>query len=733
MARGRVKFFVEIFSTFLFALACSVDGLLRVTMSHHHLIRGRLGFYEMCIGLEVHVALSCASKLLSGARGNAFGAEANTCVSRFDAAHPGTLPRLGSGAVHAGLRAAIAFKTATPRLSAFERKHYSYPDLPHGYQVTQRDLPLASGGFITYRGEGGVPRVARIERLQLETDAGRTLVTSSSSDTIRLDLNRAGAALIEIVCAPDVRNPSDAAALVSTIAEMVRAASVGDALLESGGLRADVNVSIRRVEESGAVNTKIDDTFTTSLDPALAGTWQYGNFDIEKGENGDDWTDKAMHNLLTTKPRGRGWAWIFTDPTLALTAFHTSLRLGESSKSRPPLLIDKQQRQHQWDAFKYIANPVTLGFGPRVEYKNLNSLRAISGAALYEGTRQVAILESGQILNESTRSYDLIKGIGHHLRSKASAPDYRFLPEPDIPFLLIPRRIFESTVLKSVENYTNAPLTPKESIRDLQIVYGLSEPNATSVYQKSSTNGSVAEFFPLVLASALRSLMLEKSSSSSLLSLINSLESSILLSPRNEGGATAVPLAPPFVLALSRTCAAWLFGNVTRALRELNLDTHITLADNGLLPAERIGRLIALIENGTISDRAGKEMLRLFLNGEKGEPIQVAELHGLRVLRDRKIIAKLALQVFEAPDLQRNILRWREGHEKSIGIFILRVIENSGGCADPTIVREEVELLLGPMIKVISRKEKKVSEGGGGEEIKRIEKQSLLEVEVKNL
>ena len=113
--------------------------------------------YEVMVGLEVHVALSTRSKLFSGSSTLPTHVP-NSHVSPFDAAHPGTLPRTNQGAVELGVRAALALHSNIPRLSSFQRKHYFYADLPHGYQVTQLDAPLALGGFLVYRPPPGPAR-----------------------------------------------------------------------------------------------------------------------------------------------------------------------------------------------------------------------------------------------------------------------------------------------------------------------------------------------------------------------------------------------------------------------------------------------------------------------------------------------------------------------------------------------------------------------------------------------
>lgn len=161
-------------------------------------------------------------------------------------------------------RLGFALGSQVQSMSSFDRKHYHYPDLPHGYQITQQRSPIALGGqievFVDTK-EGGTkddskgknhtaeqtPRTLRVERLQLEMDTGKR--TGSSRGTL-VDLNRAGSTLVEIVTAPDLRGAEEAAAAAETFQQIVRFLGVGDADMEAGELRVDVNVSHRRVDGS---------------------------------------------------------------------------------------------------------------------------------------------------------------------------------------------------------------------------------------------------------------------------------------------------------------------------------------------------------------------------------------------------------------------------------------------------------------------------------------------------
>ena len=188
------------------------------------------------IGLEVHAQLSTASKAFCGCS-TEYGAPANTNVCPVCLGLPGALPVLNRRAVEFAALAALAFGCAIYPRSRFARKHYFYPDLPKGYQITQYDQPLATGGGVDIES-----RRIPLARIHLEEDAGKSL----HGDTLtRIDFNRSGVPLIEIVTEPAIRSAADAAACFSRIRETLVALGVNDGNMEEGSLRCDANVSIR--------------------------------------------------------------------------------------------------------------------------------------------------------------------------------------------------------------------------------------------------------------------------------------------------------------------------------------------------------------------------------------------------------------------------------------------------------------------------------------------------------
>ena len=207
-------------------------------------IEGRTGPWETAIGMEVHARVAARSKLFSGAAA-AFGAAPNSQVSLVDAALPGMLPVLNAHCIDQAVRTGLGLGAEIARVTAFDRKNYFYPDLPQGYQISQYAAPIVERGRVEIALEGGGRRTVRIARLHLEQDAGKSLHDQDPGLSL-IDLNRAGAALMEIVTEPDMRAPAEAAAFMARLRTILRYLGTCDGNMEEGSLRADVNVSVRR-------------------------------------------------------------------------------------------------------------------------------------------------------------------------------------------------------------------------------------------------------------------------------------------------------------------------------------------------------------------------------------------------------------------------------------------------------------------------------------------------------
>lgn len=199
--------------------------------------------YDIVIGIECHVQLATKTKLFSGADNDARDAAPNTKVNPIDFGFPGVLPVLNEKAVELAIRAGIALGADIPRLSRFERKHYFYPDLPFGYQITQLAEPVIVGGSVAIETETGAKTI-RLHHAHIESDAGK-LTHPAGKDYSLVDLNRAGTPLIEIVSEADMTSPQDAKAYATALYQLMTFAGVTHGDLYHGNMRFDVNLSLK--------------------------------------------------------------------------------------------------------------------------------------------------------------------------------------------------------------------------------------------------------------------------------------------------------------------------------------------------------------------------------------------------------------------------------------------------------------------------------------------------------
>ncbi len=210
--------------------------------------------FETVIGLEVHCQLRTASKAFCACP-TRFGDAPNTQTCPTCLGLPGTLPAYNAHALELGLRLALAMGCTIRERSVFARKNYFYPDLPKGYQISQHDEPMAEGGSLEVETPDG-PFVARLVRIHLEEDAGKSLHEASPTSSF-VDYNRAGVPLAEVVTQPDFRTPAQAHAWLTALRQLVRYLGVSDGNMEQGSLRCDCNVSLRARGET-RLGTKVE-------------------------------------------------------------------------------------------------------------------------------------------------------------------------------------------------------------------------------------------------------------------------------------------------------------------------------------------------------------------------------------------------------------------------------------------------------------------------------------------
>ena len=198
--------------------------------------------FEPVIGLEVHAQLKTKSKAFTDT-GYHFNSLPNTQVSPFCIAHPGTLPTINKNLIYFAIRLGLATHCRIARRFHFDRKNYFYPDLPKGYQISQDKEPICKDGYIDIKTDSGNKRI-HIERIHMEEDAGKSMHDHDEYDSL-IDLNRAGASLLEIVSKPDIHSSKEAYHYLVYIKQLLQYLDICEANMEKGNFRCDINVSVR--------------------------------------------------------------------------------------------------------------------------------------------------------------------------------------------------------------------------------------------------------------------------------------------------------------------------------------------------------------------------------------------------------------------------------------------------------------------------------------------------------
>jgi len=210
----------------------------------NYFLQGKKEKWEVIIGLELHAQVLSNAKLFSSSS-TKFGAEPNCQVSLIDAAMPGMLPVINKFCIEQAIRTGLGLNAKINSYSVFDRKNYFYADLPQGYQISQYKFPIVGEGEVLLDMSYGTRKIG-IERLHLEQDAGKSLHDQDAANSF-IDLNRSGVALMEIVSKPDLRSPEEVGEYIKKIRSIMRYLETCDGNMEEGSLRADVNISVRKV------------------------------------------------------------------------------------------------------------------------------------------------------------------------------------------------------------------------------------------------------------------------------------------------------------------------------------------------------------------------------------------------------------------------------------------------------------------------------------------------------
>ncbi|BCS22433.1 glutamyl-tRNA(Gln) amidotransferase subunit PET112 [Aspergillus puulaauensis] len=441
--------------------------------------------WELTVGVEIHAQLNTETKLFSRAP-TLPTEEPNSNVALFDLAFPGSQPEFQVATLLPALRAAISLNCDIQPVSRFDRKHYFYQDQPAGYQITQYYEPFARNGYLDLFSHDGIApedgdrvRIG-IKQIQLEQDTAKSQEYPPSTQLI--DFNRVSHPLIEIITMPQIHTPSTAAAFVRKVQSILQSCSAVTTGMEFGGLRADINVSVRLRGDGSGVH-------------------QYG---------------------------GVG------------------------------------------------------GLGQRTEIKNLSSFKAVEDAIIAEKNRQIAVLESGGVIEGETRGWAIGSTETRKLREKEGEVDYRYMPDPDIP----PLRIGEDIISTLRDNLPTAP----DALIDMLVgQYGLPIEDAKPLVELE--DGARLEYYQDVV-DILRDLQQD--------------------------------LDPKVRAALGRVAGNWVLHELGGLLTKADLAW-----DAGRVTAESLASIIDQLQRQKITGATAKQVLAMVFDGDQRPIIQLLEEENL--------------------------------------------------------------------------------------------------------
>lgn len=297
------------------------------------------------IGLEIHVQLKTKSKMFCRCDNNAEGAAPNTLTCPICMGMPGTLPVANKTAIEWTIKTGLALNCQIAEFSRFDRKHYFYPDLPKGYQISQYDKPFASHGWLKISNLKSQISKIRIRRVHLEEDAGKLIHEGNST---LVDLNRAGTPLMEIVTEPDISSPSEAKIFMQELRSILRYLDVSDADMEKGHLRCDANISIEADGKEG-VPTEIKNMNSFRMvERALSFEEKRQKEEIEAGnkitKETRGWDDaKGETYSQRSKEQAQDYRY-FPEPDLPPFSPHKLFNVEQLEKSLPELPAEKRER-----------------------------------------------------------------------------------------------------------------------------------------------------------------------------------------------------------------------------------------------------------------------------------------------------------------------------------------------------------------------------------------------------
>mmetsp|Transcript_3357 Transcript_3357/g.5097 ORF Transcript_3357/g.5097 Transcript_3357/m.5097 type:complete len:614 (-) Transcript_3357:20-1861(-) len=562
---------------------------------------GDESLFQTIIGMEIHAQLDIPTKLFSGAAKvrKHFSQPPNCSLHPLDLAVPGFLPVLSKEAVHAAVLTAAAFQCDIQKISRFERKHYFYADLPLGYQMTQQRWPLARQGTLLCSRDSETSK----KRTNKDDRDDQSNVLCAGIDRIQIEQDTGKTITVE-----------SSKGSKTTTMSLVDFDRAGCALVE-----IVFRPQIRSANDAALVVSTLRDLLR-----------HIGTCDgrMEEGS-------------------------LRCDLNLSIAPLTESL-LEKSRDFETTKDYDEDDNPFQAD--------LPLGTGQRVEVKNLNSIQQVRSAAMFEAQRQAEVfLFDEDPTKPETRTYDVSKQETVIIRTKGGAVDYRFLPEPDLPPLVLDPVILDGM---SIDEFIKKklPELPEATVLRLKEEYALPEDMSRVITKDPHA---------------------------------------ILLFEEAVGVARDTLGDTPAGQKIPITIGNWLcndlYGLVKENSSESNQEEEASIK-NSTVSGAQLGELAVMLEEGVISTPLGKKLLATLFEKEIGKnPRDVAEERGWKVVSNQDELLNLCRDVILAAENERFLALYKAGgkqRRKMTKLFMGKAMGASQGRADPQMLQDTLETVL---------------------------------------
>ena len=659
--------------------------------------------YLPIIGLEIHAELNTKTKMFCDSKNDAAEIRPNINVCPVCLAHPGTLPVINKAAVEHVLRVGTALGSKLADYTEFDRKNYFYPDLPKGYQISQFEYPLVSGGMLA-----GV----QLTRIHLEEDTASSIHDEKSGATL-VDYNRAGVPLMELVTEPVIHSAEDAGNFGRELQLLLRYLGASEADMEKGQMRLEANISVAKISDeeyakllasgnTAAINAVIslgadksvvatdaasnnsNASSGASSNTAVSSNSAAASDSISESKNSLGETHAELNRQQAEKNSTRSNASIAASVANADSSNTKNTSVPDSSKTDAAGAGERASNTKSGvniaagntslskttvasantsvnttggaaNSFSSVPAAQIVMLGTKVEVKNINSFRAMERAVQFEVKRQIALIEKAEKVVQETRGWDENKQATFSQRIKEGSADYRYFPDPDLPSLKLSQlNLTTDTIVPTL------PELPSQR-RERYKVFGISTQDV-ELYVKDDLFGGFFEAVEKELSAKAADVKLAS----------NYIANDLVSLSSSSAKATE-----------DKTYAAKAMkgGRDTVARDTKNLDKL------GISP-ENFAKIIRMISAKKISSRSAKELLSICLDGISDPEIVAKEKNLLQESAAAEVVPVVAKIIADNSGVAAE---FKAGKAAALEFLVGQGMKALRGSADPVVLRDEIK------------------------------------------